>query len=96
MESSQNTFIQEIVRQVDAAELTLEYKTKLMEATLTFLQRNHDEDNEYLNRIVMRDKIWIDNFYKLGPFYDGQTSITVDYKNLFHVIISVFQMMWFL
>lgn len=37
----------------------------------------------------MSYKIWVDNYDKLALLCDGQTSITLYCKNLFHVIISV-------
>lgn len=42
--------------------LTSEHTIKRMEAALTFLQRYHDEGNEFLNRIITRDNMWVAQF----------------------------------
>lgn len=42
--------------------LTPEHKTKRLGAALTFLQRYHDDGDEYLDRIVTGDETWISLF----------------------------------
>ncbi|KAJ4451413.1 hypothetical protein ANN_02875 [Periplaneta americana] len=42
--------------------LTPEHKTKRLGAALTFLQRYHDDGDEFLDRIVTGDEIWISHF----------------------------------
>ena len=43
-------------------QLTPEHKTKRMESALTFLQRYHDDGDEFLDRIITGDETWIEHF----------------------------------
>ena len=43
-------------------QLTPEHKAKRMESELIFLQRYHDDSDEFLDRIITGDETWVAHF----------------------------------
>ena len=42
-----------------AQQLTPEHKANRMESALRFLQRYHDDGDEFLDRIITGDEMWV-------------------------------------